>query len=80
MTLSSLTAHLGDDADHLADILGEAARRVRASSSGPRLVREEKRCPRCETVKPIDDFGVDRSRPDGRHGFCRACRRPDSKE
>lgn len=32
-----------------------------------------RRCRGCRQVKPIDDFSVDRSRPDGRKYLCRAC-------
>jgi hypothetical protein len=35
----------------------------------------EKTCLRCHTVKPEDDFCIDRSRPDGRHPYCAECRR-----
>ncbi len=41
----------------------------------PLTERTEKRCPRCDTVKPVTAFGVSRTRPDGRQGFCRLCRR-----
>jgi hypothetical protein len=30
-------------------------------------------CCYCRTVKPISDFGVNRKRPDGRQGRCKAC-------
>lgn len=32
-----------------------------------------KRCARCDTVKPVDDFSRDRSRPCGRKGHCKKC-------
>lgn len=32
-----------------------------------------KRCPDCETNKPLDAFAVDRSRPIGRKSYCRQC-------
>lgn len=43
----------------------------------------EKRCPRCEAVKPIDDFAPNRPRAlkfgensrSARQGYCRCCMR-----
>lgn len=32
-----------------------------------------KRCPVCESVKPLDAFGINRKRKDGRQSNCRAC-------
>lgn len=32
-----------------------------------------KSCPDCETVKPLEAFAVDRSRPIGRRSYCRPC-------
>lgn len=34
----------------------------------------EKRCASCAETKPIDAFGIDRVRKDGRNPYCRACR------
>lgn len=34
---------------------------------------DTRRCPSCETVKPIDAFGVLRSHPSGRRPICRDC-------
>jgi hypothetical protein len=40
----------------------------------PKLTpRTEKRCPRCDTVKPVDDFYRNRSASDGRQGYCKPC-------
>lgn len=39
-----------------------------------------KRCARCEEVKHITSFGTDRSRPDGRHPYCRPCRNDIGRE
>lgn len=35
----------------------------------------EKRCPRCETVKPVTAFSVDRNRKSGRNCYCLECTR-----
>lgn len=35
----------------------------------------EKRCPRCKTVKPIDDFNENKATKDGHAIYCRVCRR-----
>jgi len=32
-----------------------------------------KHCGRCGTTKPLDEFGPDRRKPDGRQPICRAC-------
>jgi len=32
-----------------------------------------KQCPQCGAVKPVDAFGADRSKPDGRMSHCRKC-------
>jgi len=37
--------------------------------------REKKRCPDCNRLRSIEDFGNDRSRPDGKDGICKPCRR-----
>ena len=31
------------------------------------------KCPRCNTDKPLDDFGKDRSRPNGHQCYCKPC-------
>ena len=36
-------------------------------------MRATKTCPRCETTKPIDDFGNDSRRKDKRRVYCRKC-------
>lgn len=35
----------------------------------------EKRCPKCDDVKPLDEFNVEQAKPDGRQGYCRECNR-----
>ena len=32
-----------------------------------------KRCPACQTVKPVSEFGKDKNRRDGRYHTCRPC-------
>ena len=32
-----------------------------------------KTCPRCKDLKSLDAFGLNRTRRDGRQGFCRQC-------
>lgn len=34
----------------------------------------EKRCPMCDKIKKMSDFGRDSSRPDGRYTYCKSCR------
>ena len=38
----------------------------------------EKVCPDCRQSKPVDDFGLNRSRPDGRAFYCKVCFRKRS--
>lgn len=44
------------------------------------LAAGEKVCTRCNILRPLDDFGVERSRKDGRQRHCRACRRDGTRE
>jgi hypothetical protein len=32
-----------------------------------------KLCPHCNTLKPVDEFTSDKSRPDGRYTYCKVC-------
>ena len=36
---------------------------------------ETKRCPMCERTLPLSEFPPDKSRKDGRYGYCRPCKR-----
>lgn len=38
-----------------------------------------KHCPRCTRDKPLDEFGVDRARADGRTPWCMLCRAADAR-
>lgn len=38
-----------------------------------------KRCPDCGVEKPLDEFGPDRTRRDGRAGYCRPCKRAQAR-
>lgn len=74
MTLDHAVSHLTDPAEryaHAAAIRAEMARRLRREAAA---APAEKFCPRCGETKILDDFGVSSTRPDGRQGFCRACR------
>lgn len=35
----------------------------------------EKKCPHCNEIKSISEFGINRSRKDGLSGYCKACSR-----
>lgn len=53
-----------------------AARRrgiAKLLTNGPTIDRASKLCPECGSEKPIDDFGLDRYKPDGRRGYCKPC-------
>lgn len=67
------TAHIRDPDERTSRasaIRSELARRARLAASAP----TSKRCPRCDTVKVLEDFHANASRPDGLHVWCRACR------
>lgn len=40
----------------------------------------EKRCPRCGQVKPLDEFGLNKSKNDGHSDYCKECTREMSRE
>lgn len=40
----------------------------------------EKKCSTCQTVKPVSEFGRDRSRPDGINFRCRPCNKEQVKK
>lgn len=44
-----------------------------------RAVGKAKRCPRCETWKPLEKFTRDSSRRDGLCYLCKKCKRQDTK-
>jgi len=37
------------------------------------MEEETKRCPRCDTDKPLSEFAKNRSRPDGLQNYCKKC-------
>lgn len=39
-----------------------------------KIIRVEKYCPRCKTIKPITSFDVVADKKDGHHDFCSLCR------
>lgn len=39
------------------------------------MSEKTKRCPKCDTVKPVGEFNRNRSSPDGLQGRCRECER-----
>lgn len=41
---------------------------------------DEKRCPRCDEVKHLDDFYNNINRNDGKDHLCKECRRLNSME
>ena len=51
--------------------------RVQRAGGNPNI---EALCGRCRTVKPHSDFGIDRSRVDGRDDSCRACNNAKEKK
>jgi hypothetical protein len=38
-----------------------------------------KRCSKCGEVKPVEEFNKDKSKKDGRQGYCRACQRASKR-
>ncbi len=39
----------------------------------------EQRCYRCERVRPLEEFPVDRSKPSGHKSICRECDRAKAR-
>ena len=49
--------------------------KAKASTTPHPVSVDTKRCPRCDTVKPAEDFHRDAQRSDGLQRICKACRR-----
>lgn len=47
---------------------------LRSSRKGFNPNRLEKLCPKCRTLKLVEEFGLNKSRADGRNGWCKLCR------
>lgn len=43
-------------------------------------MKTEKKCPRCGQVKPLEEFGSNKSKPDGHQDYCRVCQTEISRE
>lgn len=41
--------------------------------SAPAVIKTQKRCYKCKEIKPIDEFGVNRSNADWRNSCCKRC-------
>jgi len=74
---------LGSQADNVRDAVERRradpaglnrGRQLLQDSLSRALTLQEKLCPACVTVKPLDDFHRARSQPDGRQGWCKVCR------
>lgn len=64
-----------DDREAALSILRvEIARRRRRAAAIETVVRTEKKCPACATVKAASEFGRNAARADGLQSLCRACR------
>ena len=76
MALEHLFRHLPpEDREAALSLLRvQISRRRRQAAVVPRIIREEKRCPRCQVTKPATEFGISRTRPDGLQGWCKECR------
>lgn len=48
-------------------------RRQQRVKNGPTIVRTSKVCPKCNTQKPISQFGIYRSAADGHVSYCKPC-------
>lgn len=66
---------------HRANLDGLAIGRERkARGLQEKLEAQEKRCPVCEDVKPLDAFHRARGAVDGRQGWCKDCRSKQLRE
>lgn len=54
----------------------EVELRARRPPDRPRVYRPEqvRKCTACQQTKPVDNFGTDRSRPDGLASRCKPCK------
>jgi hypothetical protein len=41
--------------------------------NGPTIIRDSKMCNKCDTRKPISQFYIKRTSPDGRGSYCKPC-------
>jgi hypothetical protein len=61
------------------DTLVERDRTRRAANKARNLAvglpAGEKTCPKCDAVKPLDDFPIAWGKPNGRHSYCKTCYR-----
>jgi hypothetical protein len=46
----------------------------------PVIARTDKKCPKCKEIKPLSDFWVDVSTPDGHVAYCISCKTPGGTE
>jgi hypothetical protein len=58
----------------------DAQRQLTHARVGARLERGEKVCSSCLVIKPLEDFHRAKAAPDGRHGWCKACRSAKSRD
>jgi hypothetical protein len=66
-TAIAVAASLLDQADQLNDEPHDDATTAELDALAG------KRCPRCDTTKPVGEFGANRSNHDGRQTYCRPC-------
>jgi len=50
------------------------------SNTQPQLRTSSKRCPKCDEVKPFEEFNKNRSSTDGLQAYCRPCQQQESKK
>jgi hypothetical protein len=78
LNLDEVFAHLDPQERYAAASIlrQDIQRRRRAAEAAhePHIVREEKYCPRCDEVKPVEAFGKNSARPDGLQSMCKSCR------
>ena len=48
-------------------------RRQKRIAIGPTVIRDSKICAKCNTKKPISQFGIYRSAADGHVSYCKPC-------
>jgi hypothetical protein len=62
------------------DIIASLFVRRRASEGGWVVKPTEKCCTKCGETKPLDQFGAESKRSDGRSSWCKACKRQRRRE
>lgn len=80
MSPSELAPHI-DDPEERYVVAGRMLAEIRRRTLAAQQPDERtKRCPGCGLTKPIDAFGINSTRQDGRQIYCKPCRLPKGEQ